>query len=122
MARVLAGLRREGQIRFDMSPFVARDFLPVELCARPLARIARRRPAASSTSAPASALPSGRLALWLIEGYGRGELIIGSPAEKDSFVLDAHRLAALYGAPCTDEDLRQRCLDLGRKLAAQPGA
>ena len=47
LSLTLDRLAREGRIRFDMSPFVERDFLPVEACARLLARIvagaARRR-------------------------------------------------------------------------------
>ena len=45
-------------------------------------------------SARASRCRSGRLALWLIEGYGRGRLIIDSPDERDSFVLDTRNLKA----------------------------
>ena len=37
------------------------------------------------------ALPTGRLALWVLEGYGRGELVIESPREHDAFVLDVGR-------------------------------
>ena len=39
----------------------------------------------------------GRLALWLIEGYGRGRLVVESPDERDSFVLDTRNLKALLG-------------------------
>ena len=115
-------LRREGEIRFDMSPFVARDFLPVERCARLLARIAQAPPGGVLNVGSGIGLPTGRLALWIIEGYGRGALVIGSPAEKDPFVLDVGRLTSLYGPPCAYDELRRTCLELGRRLAAeQPG-
>ena len=53
------------------------------------------------------ALPVGRLALWLIEGFGRGRLVVESPEERDSFVLDTRNLKALLGgAGCGHEDLR----------------
>ena len=61
------------------------------------------------------------VALWIIEGFGRGELVIEQPREHDAFVLDVGRLTALYGTPCTLSDLRERCLDLGRRLARTPG-
>jgi dTDP-4-dehydrorhamnose reductase/UDP-glucose 4-epimerase len=112
-------LRREGRIHFDMSPFVARDFLPVERCARLLAEIAQAPPGGVLNLGSGIGLPTGRLALWIIEGYGRGELVIASPEEKDPFVLDVGRLAGLYGPPCTWDDLRQSCLELGRRLAAE---
>jgi nucleoside-diphosphate-sugar epimerase len=112
-------LQRQGQIYYDMSPFVARDFLPVERCARLLARIAAAPPGGVLNVGSGIALPTGRLALWIIEGYGRGELVIGSPEEKDSFVLDVGRLSSLYGPPSSCDDLRQSCLELGRRLAAE---
>ncbi len=38
----MRGLRREGRITFDMSPFVARDFLPAEVLAERLVMVAAR--------------------------------------------------------------------------------
>jgi UDP-glucose 4-epimerase len=114
-------LARDGQIRFDMSPFVGRDFLPVEACARLLARIVAAPPGGVLNVGSGIALPTGRLALWVLEGYGRGELVIGSPREHGAFVLDVTRLASLYGAPCSVDDLREACLNLGRRLAREPG-
>jgi dTDP-4-dehydrorhamnose reductase/UDP-glucose 4-epimerase len=122
LSLALDRLRREGQIHLDMSPFVARDFLPVERCAHLLAGIAQAPPGGVLNLGSGIGLPTGRLALWIIEGYGRGELVIGSPAEKDPFVLDVGRLTGLYGPPCTYAELHQACLELGQRLAAeQPG-
>jgi UDP-glucose 4-epimerase len=120
-ALMLDRLAREGQIRFDMSPFVARDFLPVEACARLLAQIAAAPPGGILNLGSGIALPTGRLALWVLEGYGRGELVIESPREHDAFVLDVGRLTERYGRPCTEDELRTRCLDLGRRLASEAG-
>ena len=61
----------------------------------------------------------------MLEGYGRGELVIESPREHDAFVLDVGAPdPALYGPPCTYDELRASCLELGRRLAeeaARPG-
>ncbi len=46
--------------------------------------------------------------------------MINSPREHDPFVLDVTRLRSLYGPPCSLDDLRTACLDLGRRLAAEP--
>jgi UDP-glucose 4-epimerase len=119
LALSLDRLQREGRIRFDMSPFVARDFLPVERCAGLLARIVSAPPGGVLNLGSGIGLPTGRLALWIIEGYGRGELVIASPEEKDPFVLDVGRLAGLYGPPCSWNELRQSCLELGRRLALE---
>jgi UDP-glucose 4-epimerase len=114
-------LAREGQVRFDVSPFVERDFLPVATCARVLARIVAAPPGGVLNVGSGIALPIGRLALWVLEGYGRGELVIGSPREQGAFLLDVTRLASLYGPPCSLDDLREACLELGRRLAREGG-
>jgi UDP-glucose 4-epimerase len=120
LAQMLRGLSRQDEIRFDMSPFVRRDFLPIDLCAAWLAEVARRPPGGILNVGSGIALPTGRLALWLIEGYGRGRLTIESPDERDSFVLDTRNLKALLGgAGCSQDDLRERCVAIGRQLGAE---
>ena len=121
VALLLNGLASNGQVRFDMSPFVGRDFLPVEACARVLARVVAAPPGGVLNLGSGIALPTGRVALWVLEGYGRGELVIESPREHDAFVLDVGRLRSLYGPPCTYDELRTSCLELGRRLASETG-
>jgi dTDP-4-dehydrorhamnose reductase/UDP-glucose 4-epimerase len=116
---MLNRLAREGRIRFDMSPFVMRDFLPVQACARVLAQIVAAPPGDILNVGSGIALPTGRLALWLLEGYGRGELVIESSREHDPFVLDVGRLTRLCGRACSYEELRGACLELGRRLARE---
>jgi nucleoside-diphosphate-sugar epimerase len=118
---VLDRLQADGEIHYAMSPFVARDFLPVATFARLLVEIAKAPPGGILNVGSGIALPTGRLALWILEGYGRGRLVITSPREHDPFVLDVSRLTSLYGPPCSLDDLRTTCLDLGRRLAAEPG-
>jgi dTDP-4-dehydrorhamnose reductase/UDP-glucose 4-epimerase len=115
----LERLAREGHIHYGMSPFVERDFLPVETFARLLARITAAPPGGILNVGSGIGLPSGRLALWILEGFGRGELVIGSTEEKDAFVLDTKRLEGLYGQPCSFEDLREACVAIGRRLAVE---
>jgi UDP-glucose 4-epimerase len=112
-------LAAEGCIRYDMSPFVERDFLPVERAAELLARIAAAPPGGVLNVGSGIALPAGRIALWILEGFGRGELVIRSGEERDPFVLDVTRLRSLFGEPCTLEDLRASCLAIGRRLAEE---
>jgi UDP-glucose 4-epimerase len=121
LSLTLDQLARHGQIRFDMSPFVVRDFLPVAACAHVLAQIVAAPPGGVLNVGSGIALPTGRLALWVLEGYGRGELVIESPDERDAFVLDVGRLTRLYGPPCSLENLRETCLELGRRLARETG-
>jgi UDP-glucose 4-epimerase len=122
LSLLLDRLARDGRIRFDMSPFVVRDFLPVEACARVLARIVAAPPGGVLNVGSGIALPTGRLALWVLEAYGRGELVIEAPREHDAFVLDVNRLTSLYGPPCTYDEIRTSSLDLGRRLAGEAGS
>jgi dTDP-4-dehydrorhamnose reductase/UDP-glucose 4-epimerase len=120
LARALAGLAGTGEIRFDMSPFVVRDFLPVDLCGRWIAELVRHPPGGVVNVGSGVPLPTGRLALWLIEGFGRGRLVIESPEERDAFVLDVSNLRSLVGgAGCGIEDLRARLTAIGRQLKAE---
>jgi UDP-glucose 4-epimerase len=118
---LLDRLAREARIRFDMSPFVERDFLPVERLADLLVRIGERPPGVVVNVGSGIGLPTGRVALWILEGFGHGELVIRSSSEYDPFVLDVGRLRSLYGEPCTFDQLRERCLALGRQLADEVG-
>jgi UDP-glucose 4-epimerase len=118
VATSLDRLAREGRIHFAMSPFVARDFLPATAFARLLARIVAAPPGGVLNVGSGIGLPTGRLALWILEGFGRGELVIEKTDETDAFVLDIARLESLYGQPCTPADLRDACIAIGRRLAA----
>ncbi len=69
LALCLDRLAREGRIHYGMSPFVARDFLPAEAFARVLARIAASPPGGILNVGSGIALPTGRLALWILEGF-----------------------------------------------------
>jgi UDP-glucose 4-epimerase len=117
MGRMMDGLVEHGRITFDMSPFVERDFLPAPAFAMALARIARDPPGGVVGLGSGIPLPTGRLAMWLIEGFGRGELLVTNAEERDAFVLDIRRLTALTGPPCAEGDLRTTTLALGRRLA-----
>lgn len=117
LGRVLATLAAEGEVRFDMSPFVTRDFLPIGHAAAWIAAILRRPPGGIVNVGSGVPLPTGRLALWVIEGYGRGRLVVLDPREQDAFVLRTDRLKGLVGgATCTPDDLRAVCLAIGRRL------
>lgn len=118
LAMLLNRLAEKNQIRYDMSPFVERDFLPVETLAKLLSAIIREPPGDVMNVGSGLPLPTGKLALWIMEGFGGGELLIDSFEEKDRFVLDIGLLEARYGRPCSQGDLKMRCLDLGRTLRA----
>jgi len=116
LAMLLNRLAEKNQIRYDISPFVERDFLPVETLAALLSKIVREPPGGIMNVGSGLSLPTGRLALWIMEGFGGGELLIDSYEEKDGFVLNIDRLKGSFGQPCSRDDLRVHCLNLGKAL------
>ncbi len=101
MGLMLQGLATADTITFDMSPFVARDFLPVETTARAIAALARKPPGGIVNIGSGAPLEVGRLALALIEGRGSGRLLVTDPRHHDAFTLDVTRLQALTGTITT---------------------
>lgn len=121
MARLLSTLAQESLVRLDVSPFVARDFLPVEDFARMLAKLLHDPPGGVLNIGSGIATPLGRLALDVIAGYGRGDLLVTSPVARDGFVLDVGRLTSACGAPCSVADIHAAALRLGRRLRGATG-
>jgi len=119
LTSLLERLARDGEIHYDMSPFVRRDFLPVEAFVRLLVQIARDPPGGVLNVGSGIALPTGRLALWILEGFGRGRLVITAAREHDAFVLDIARLRRLCGEPCSLDEIRARSIAIGRRLAGE---
>ena len=106
MGRMLTTLVEEGEIRFDMSPFTRRDFMPVEAAGRAIAALLADPPGGVVNVGSGTALECGRLALWLLEGFGRGRLTCESWQERDAFVLAVDRLRRLTGFTCAESELR----------------
>lgn len=112
--RMLTTLAGEGLIRFDVSPFTRRDFLPAEAAGRAIADLLRDPPGGVVNVGSGLALECGRLALWLIEGFGRGRLVCEDPEERDAFVLAVGHLRRLTGLAWGEDDVRDACLAIGR--------
>jgi hypothetical protein len=119
MGRMLTTLAEQGEIRFDMSPFTRRDFIPVENAGRAIAALLQAPPGGVVNVGSGIPLECGRLALWLLEGFGRGHLVCESWQERDAFVLAVDRLRRLTGVTCDEAVLRETCVGLGPSL---PGA
>ncbi len=121
LSLVLNRLAERNQIRYDMSPFVERDFLPVEALGGLLAKIVEQPPGDVMNVGSGIGLATGRIALWIMEGFGGGELLVGSHEDRDRFILDIGLLERRYGRPCRLDDIRDRCLALGRQVRAAVG-
>jgi UDP-glucose 4-epimerase len=117
MGMMLSSLGRGEGIRLDVSPFVERDFLPVERLADMVVALVGRKAEGILNVGSGIGTPVGRLALWVIDGAGRGDLTVTSTSERDAFRLDVGRLAGLLGhAPAAGMDLGRYCRALGQRL------
>lgn len=114
MGRMLATLAAEAEIRFDMSPFTRRDFIPAEAAGAAIAALLRDPPGGTVNIGSGLALACGRLALWLIEARGSGRLVCEDPTERDAFALDVARMRALTGVTVDEPMIRAACLAVGR--------
>lgn len=119
-AIALRTLREHGRIVLDMSPFVERDFVPVqELAASLLRVVGAPRPGLFNLGA-GHGTPTGRIAQWLIEGHGSGTLLVSDVREHDAFWLDIGAAREAFGIePVAVERIRARCLSLGERLREQ---
>lgn len=111
----LTTLKHEGRIVLDVSPFMRRDFIPAPLFAERLIGLVEKSPSGIFNIGSEQAIPVGQIALWIIEGFGRGELVVTNPREHDCFLLDCGRLNTAIGRS-PQADIRDYCLQIGRKL------
>jgi nucleoside-diphosphate-sugar epimerase len=118
MGLMLEALGRDEPVSFDMSPFVARDFLPVETAALAIARLASQPPGGIVNIGSGIGLETGRLALALIEGHGRGRLLVTDPRHHDPFSLDVTRLTRLTGIATDATAILGSARAAGRELRA----
>jgi len=112
----LGTLKRLGRIELDSNPFVKKDFIPLPDCARAILSAIRHTPSGTFNLGYGTATEIGRIAMWLIEGFGGGELLISSAEERDSFLLDIRRLEALGILPERRMPIRQCCVEIGERL------
>lgn len=121
MGQMLAGLSRDGEIRFDMSPFTRRDFLAVEDAAALVAALAADPPGGVVNVGSGTGLETGRLAMALIGGFGRGRLVVERAEERDAFTLDTRRLFWLTGMKVEAGRAEAVARALGRAAADKLG-
>lgn len=116
MARMLSGLRSEGRVSLDLSPFARRDFITDDAVAEAVIRAAKIQPGGYFNLGSGIALGIGQLAIWIIDGFGRGELLSTRPEIRDEFCLNVVKLETQFGKLCTVDDIRNKCFDAGRGL------
>ena len=109
-------LKNEGRIALDTSPFVERDFVPMKMLAGLLDHICEQQPSGIYNLGSGYGLPLGRIAQWLILGYGRGVLDISDLAERDAFIMNPGKLLASLALPPLHHDFETDIRSIGRQL------
>ncbi len=117
MAMMLRSLRDQGFISFDMSPFVRRDFITDQFFAEAIWKMIERGTTGTVNLGSGQPLMTGNLAMWILEGYGKGEFRVTNPRVFDEFWLDVSRLEEVTGLRADNEDVRKLCIEQGRNLA-----
>lgn len=116
----LTRLLDEGKIVYDFNPDVPRDFLSVWRFSADLMRILNAPQAGVFNLGAGFGTACGDIASWLMEGYGRGELVVADDVTKDAFWMDMTKTRAAYGLDAySPEDQKADCLRVGKALKDQ---
>jgi dTDP-4-dehydrorhamnose reductase/UDP-glucose 4-epimerase len=117
MSVMLGRLANEGRVTLDVSPFTRRDFLPIEQVAAAIKAVLNHRLGGTYNVGSGACVEIGRMALWVIEGFGKGELVVTSPRIHDEFALDIGKLMSATDWYWPSGALPEYCRSLGRRLA-----
>jgi dTDP-4-dehydrorhamnose reductase/UDP-glucose 4-epimerase len=112
----LENLRHQKRIVLDANPFVKKDFIPLPECAAGIVTVLRKKPSGIFNLGYGTGTEIGRIAMWLIEGYGEGELLVTSTKERDGFLLDNSKLCAVADMPKPSRSIRDYCMEIGKRL------
>ena len=118
-AYLLNQLVTSGDIHLTVNPFIRRDVVPVDFFNEVLRSVLLRRPVGVFNVGAGEAVEIGRVAIWLIQGFGSGRLIVDSPTEMDEFWLDSSRLAAELGMYCGAARVAEFTKAIGARLRAE---
>ena len=122
-AQALRSLRDRDHISLDISPFVERDFLPVDHCAAWLSDVTHKLRGGVFQLGAGFGTPVGRIAQWIIEGHGGGELRVSNMRELDAFWMDMAHTQETFDTPgVTLDEIRAACHAVGRSLRAARAA
>jgi dTDP-4-dehydrorhamnose reductase len=117
MSILLGALRDRGEIRFEMSPRTRRDFITDTFFCSVLRRLVAQRANGVFNVGCGFPVATGDIADWVVEGYGSGRVVADPDTVRDEFFLNANRLHERIGMTQSPEALRDRCREIGRRLA-----
>ena len=117
MGYMLGGLVTKNSIEFTQSPFSRRDCLPFEVAADILWKIMDTRLAGTYNLGAGFATMIGEIALWVIAGYGSGQLCTHVGGAQGEFCLQVDKLQAKVPWHYSREELEAYCVGLGKSLS-----
>lgn len=120
-AYLLNQLANGGGIHLSLSPFIRRDIVPVDFFCEVLRTVAEKKPGGIFNVGIGEAVEIGRVALWLLDGFGSGALIVDGHDEVDQFQLDCTRQREVLGMSCSRAQLMEFTKGLGSRLAIELG-
>ncbi len=112
-------LRETGEIRLTVDPATRRDLVPVYFFCRVVREALLRRLPGTFNVGAGNATAVGQAARWLIEGYGRGEIVADRGRVEDEFQLDTAALQHAFGLACEPHGVERTLRDAGRRLALE---
>lgn len=115
-AYMLNQLAEKGHIKLSICPSVRRDIVPVEYFSKVLEWVILEKPSGIFNVGAGQAIEIGKVAQYLIEGFGRGELLVESSLVVDEFQLNSSKLIEASGLVCGTENISQFCRNLGEML------
>ncbi len=117
MAQAQQALLSRGCISLDVSPFVARDFIPLDHLAASLLKVIHGVQPGCYNLGAGVAVPVGRVMQRLTMGLGRGQMLVTDWREHDPFALDIGRAVQTFSIrPLSADEVLAACDTLGATL------
>jgi UDP-glucose 4-epimerase len=115
-AYMLNQLLHSNEIRLSISPHVRRDIISVDFFCDVLKEVIKKKPKGVINVGAEQAVKVGQIASWILEGFGRGKLIVNSSEIIDEFQLDSSKLKSELGLSYSITRVANFSKLLGNKL------
>lgn len=112
----LDALKWQGNINFTLNRHVVRDFIDINTSAEILLEVAKQQPNGVFNMGSNHGLEIGKIAEYLIEGYGFGTITQTSDEYSEQFVLDNSKIKATLGVNIGPINFKKILNDIGKKL------
>ncbi|PZO87122.1 MAG: hypothetical protein DI626_04745 [Micavibrio aeruginosavorus] len=113
----LKNLATKNAVTFNIDPSCMRDFLPAHIFADYVYKIACAPTGGIFNIGCGFGIQSGQVVSWIIEGYGRGELVVTDNSRKGEFFLSMEKTLSAYALKqASESDIREAAIACGKRL------